>query len=171
MNKLILIPFLLLFIVSCQNESESKYTNNELAYFLFPGSDFDYTGIATFKELLNGELELTIQLDGAKGTEAYYFPAHLHFGSYDVAGAPMAFHLQPIDSRTLTSTTLIGQLSDGRKLSFPDLEDLDAHIKVHLADSGPDYAVILVLGNIGRNYVPTDSFKPEDIQLCSPYFE
>ena len=169
MKKLAFIFISALILVSCEQEKESTYTTNELTYNLYQGSDFDYTGKVQIKELLNGDLELTLELSGSKDNEPYYFPAHLHFGSYDSADSPIAFQLDPVDIRTLKSVTILRQLSDGSKLKFADLNIFNGHIKIHLADSGPEYQVILSVGNIGANDNSPQAFKREDMTVCSPY--
>lgn len=169
MKKLAIIFLSALIMFSCEQEKDSIYTTNEITYNLYQGSDFNYTGKVQIKELLNGDLELTLELTGSKGNDPYYFPAHLHFGSYNSPDSPIAYQLDPLDIRTLKSVTVLGQLSDGSKLKFGDLTVFDGHIKVHLADSGPDYQVILSVGNIGTNDNSPQAFKKEDMTLCSPY--
>jgi hypothetical protein len=152
MKNLLLVILTGLFLISCQNEEGEIYTSNQVEYPLTQTSEYDYRGIARVREFLNGDLELTLILEGSKGEgEDYFFPAHLHFGPYDSPEAPMATMLSPISIKSLKSTTVLGQLSDGRKLVFEELLNFDGHVKVHLADSGPDYATILVAGNIGKN--------------------
>jgi hypothetical protein len=171
MKKLAFIFLSVLIMFSCVQEKESLYTSNELTYNLYQGSDFDYTGKVQIKELLNGDLELTLELNGEKNNDPYYFPAHLHFGSYDSADSPIAFQLIPVDIRTLKSETILAQLSDGSKLKFAHLNSFDGHIKIHLADSGPEYQVILSVGNIGTNDNSPQAFKRDEMSICSPYLK
>ena len=169
MKKLAIIFLSALMMFSCEQEKESIYTTNELTYNLFQSSDFNYTGKVQIKEMLNGDLELTVELSGSKDNDPYYFPAHLHFGSYESKDSPIAYQLDPVDIKTLKSKTILGQLSDGTKLKFGDLKSFDGHIKIHLADSGPDYQVILSVGNIGSNDNSPQAFKREEMSVCSPY--
>lgn len=171
MKKLAFIFLSALVLISCEQEKETIYTTNELTYNLYQGSDFNYTGNVKIKELLSGDLELTLELNGNKDNDPYFFPAHLHFGSYEIADSPIAFQLNPVDIRTLKSVTILGQLSDGSKLKFADLNTFDGHIKIHLADSGPDYQVILSVGNIGANDNSPQAFKREEMSICSPYLK
>jgi hypothetical protein len=171
MKKLAIIFLSALIMLSCEQEKEPLYTSNELTYNLYQGSDFEYTGKVHVKELVNGDLELTLNLTGKKETEPYFFPAHLHFGSYNSAESPIAFILSPVDIRTLQSVTKLGQLSDGSKLKFEGLAAFDGHVKIHLADSGPDYQVILSVGNIGVNDNSPQAFKQEEMSICLPYLK
>jgi hypothetical protein len=115
-------------------------------------------------------LELRIEMVGEKGGSDYYFPAHLHFGAYDSPDSPTAFLLNPVNIKDLTSVTQLGALSDGRVLDFESFKKLNGHIKVHLADSGPEYQIILTAGNIGSNNNDPQAFDPSKITLCSPYY-
>jgi len=170
MKKLAILFLGVLVLFSCQEKEESMFTGNEITYNLYQGSDFDYTGKINARELVNGEIELTVELNGKKESTDYYFPAHLHFGSYDNLDSPIAYLLNAVDIRSLKSITVLGPLSDGRKLSFEDFKTFDGHVKVHLADSGPEYQVILTAGNIGKNDNSPEAFKVENMTMCSPYY-
>ncbi|MCH7400442.1 hypothetical protein ACFOUP_10795 [Belliella kenyensis] len=167
MKKLVLLLIVLPALFACESDSENLYTDNFITYDLFKGSEFDYTGKVEVKELKTGQLEMSISLNGAKTNEEFYFPAHLHFDSYDGEDAPIAYQLNPVDQRNLESKTILSTFSNGEILTFEELKKFDGHIKVHLAESGPDYAVILVAGNIGVNDNSTASFNPEAIAVCS----
>lgn len=139
----------LLLSFSCSEEE--KFTGRQVVYTLQAVSAaYDYEGTATFKELDRG-VEITIQLSGNKGESAHYFPAHLHYGAYGATDAPMAAMLSPVDLRTLKSVTVVESLASGESFNFEDVADFDGHVKVHLSDDGPDYHIILVAGNIGKN--------------------
>jgi hypothetical protein len=170
MKKLAILFLGLLVLVSCQEKEDSMYTGNEISYNLYQGSDFDYTGKVNAREMVSGEIEITVELIGKKETSDYYFPAHLHFGSYDSQDSPIAYLLNAVDLRDLKSVTILGQLSDGRKLSFDEFKSFDGHVKVHLADSGPEYQVILTAGNIGKNDNSPQAFNVENMTMCSPYY-
>ncbi|MDN3670576.1 hypothetical protein QWY93_14735 [Echinicola jeungdonensis] len=146
-RKLILIPLIILFS-SCEKWEESIYTGNELEYDLTTVSaGYNYTGKAVIKEMSNGRLELTITLEGEPENRNYSFPVHLHSGPYGEVGAEIFQKLNPIDIRTLKSVTILSI-----ELDFEKMENsFDGHIKVHLASEGPDYDVILVAGNVGKN--------------------
>lgn len=171
MKKLALYLMMTVVLVSCQQEEEQKYTANELEYALYQGSEFDYQGKVNVRELVNGTLELSISLSGKKDAGEYFFPAHLHFGSFDSPDAPIAYLLNPVNIKDLKSETTLGSLSDGRKLNFNDFKDFDGHIKVHLADSGPEYGVILSVGNIGNNDNSLNAFNRDMMTVCSPYLD
>lgn len=164
-----ILSLLVLIFASCQSEDE-KYTANSISYDLFQSSDFDYQGVAEVRELINGDVEITVKLNGASSTDAYYFPAHLHFGSYNTPDADIAFLLNPIDIRTLESKTILGKLSDGRSLNIASFRNFDGHLKIHLADEGPDYSVILATGNIGKNENSIESFSREQLSICVPFY-
>jgi len=166
MNKVFPILFLII-ICSCSADEESIYTQNSVSYSLIAGSAFDYEGVANVRELRTGGVEVELILRGEKSTIPYFYPSHLHFGAYDSPSAAMAQMLGPVDARTLESRTVITQLHDGSAMDFNRFTDFDGHIKVHLAEDGPDYNTILVVGNVGSNAAM--GIDLEKITMCSPY--
>ena len=168
MKKLLLALSVSFLFWSCSETSEKTYSGNKLDVALFQSSTYDYKGKLEIRELVDGSLEWTLRLDGAKSYEGLTFPAHLHFGSYDQVDAPIAQVLTPVTSKNLQSVTLLGPLSNGTTLRFDDLRLFDGHIKVHLAGEGPDYGVILVAGNIGPK--ASGEFDPNDIAVCGNTF-
>lgn len=158
---------MLSMLLACSTEQEDIYTNNFISYPLIAGSEYDFEGVANVRELRKGGVELELILSGEKTTEPYFYPAHLHFGPYDSPDAPMAQMLSPVDARTLESKTVINQLHDGSSMDFIRFSTLDGHIKVHLAEDGPDYNTILVVGNVGVN--ADMSINLEKMTMCSPY--
>lgn len=135
---------------------------------LFQASTYSYTGKVEFKEVVGGGLELVLRLEGARSYSGDAYPAHLHFGSYNQADARIAQVLNPVASSNLESITQLGPLSDGRKLRFEDLASFDGHIKIHLANEGPDYSVILVAGNLGPK--SKAGFDPNQVTVCGKSF-
>lgn len=156
-------------IGACTDAESEKYTGKQVQYQLFQASDFDYTGIATIREMIGGNLELTIQLEGERGSEEVSYPGHLHFGSYSTPNAPIAFMLNPIKASSLESITILEQLTDGNRLLFDEIEGFQGHIKVHLASDGPDYETILVAGNIGA-LGHSQAFDIEQMVICGKDF-
>ncbi|WP_114751036.1 hypothetical protein [Pleomorphovibrio marinus] len=166
-----LVLIALVVLVSCQEqEVESVYSGRSLSYDLFQSSDFDYKGLALVRELKSGDLEIEIDMEGPGSVEEYFFAGHLHFGTYDAESADIAYLLNPVDIRSLNSKTILGQLSNGEKLDFESFKSFDGHIKIHLAEEGPDYSIILVSGNIGANPNSIESFDRNKITLCTPYY-
>ncbi len=170
MKKLIILLFILPFVFSCNKDKDDRYTRKSLEYNLFQGSDFNYDGKVVVREMINGNLEINIELRGNKSSEDYFFPTHLHFSSYDGPDSPIAFQLNPINNKDLKSSTVIGTLSNGQDLNFESFKNFDGHIKIHLAESGPDYEVILAVGNIGMNDNSKEAFQRESISLCLPVY-
>jgi hypothetical protein len=170
MRKLILAFIVLAAAWSCSESDPEVYTGQKLEYKLNKSSDFDFTGMLTVSELSDGNVELTVQLVGAKSSSATTFPAHLHFGNYSDSDAPIAIMLNAVSGADLQSRTILGELTNGRKLSFEDIKNFDGHVKIHLANEGPDYSVILVAGNVGSNFDESQEFDAAQMTVCSPDF-
>jgi hypothetical protein len=168
MKKLLLVLSVPFLFWSCSETSEKAYSGKKVDVALFQSSTYDYKGNLEIRELVNGSLEWTLRLDGAKSYSEVSFPAHLHFGSYDQPNAPLAQVLTPVSSQNLNSVTLLGPLSNGATLRFDDLLLFDGHVKVHLASEGPDYGVILVAGNLGSK--AKGEFDPTTVALCGNSF-
>jgi hypothetical protein len=168
MKKLLLLLSLAICMGSCKDADENQYSGRSMEVDLFQASSFAYKGKVEFRELVDGNLELVLRMNGAKSYTDDTFPAHLHFGSYNQADAPIAQVLNPVSSSKLESTTQLGSLSDGRNLKFDDLAAFDGHIKIHLANEGPDYSVILVAGNLGPK--SKADFDPNQVAVCGKTF-
>lgn len=169
MKKLLLGFSIIVGIWSCSEPEPDVYTGEKIEFELFKSSDFDFNGTLTVQELMTGDVEFTIQLEGAKSSNISY-PAHLHFGSYDQADAPIAQLLTPVSGIDLKSVTVLNSLSDGSKVSFDQMKNFDGHVKIHLANEGPDYEVILVAGNVGANFDPELEFDASKITVCGKDF-
>jgi hypothetical protein len=59
--------------------------------------------------------------------------------------------LSPVNTRTGISETVLKQLADESEVSYSDLIKLNACIKIHLSDVGPERDIILAGGNIGAS--------------------
>lgn len=155
---------------SCSESEPDLYTGEKLEFELFKSSEFEFNGTLVVQELTTGEVEFTIQLEGARSTSPIQYPAHLHFGGYDQADAPIAQLLTPVSGSNLKSVTVLNTLSDGTKVSFDQLENFDGHVKIHLANEGPDYNVILVTGNVGSAFNSELGFDPSKMVVCGKSF-
>ena len=170
MRKLIFGFFIIAALGSCADSQPEKYSGQVIEFELFKSSDYDYNGTLLVQELINGELEFTLQLLGPKSEDDLVFPAHLHFGNYESEDAPIAAILNSVPISSLRSVTVIDELSDGTDLNLDRLKLFDGHVKIHLANDGPDYGVILVAGNVGQNFSAEQAFDPSKITVCSPNF-
>lgn len=168
MKKLLLALVLSSLFWSCSKSYDKRYSGKRVDVALHQSSTYEYKGNLEIRELVDGSLEWNLRLDGAKSYTAISFPAHLHFGSYDQADAPIAQVLTPVSSKDLQSATLFGPLSNGETLRFDDIQFFDGHIKVHLAAEGPDYGIILVAGNIGPK--SKVEFEPNQVAVCGRTF-
>lgn len=140
-------------MLACQeNESETNdLTGNEVVYALSPGSVYTTPGTVTFKERKDGTTLIVLNLQGTEGNAKH--PVHLHLGNISAPDADITALLNPITGKTGKtgkSETLLTQLADETSITYEQLIKLNACIKVHLAEAGPDKDIILAGGNIGK---------------------
>lgn len=147
MKKLIFITLVGLLFSCQESESVSDFTGNETTYALQQASDFAVSGTVTFKEKRDGSALVRIELSGTDGEVK--LPAHLHLGDISAPGADVAALLSPVVGSTGISETTLDQLADETKLTYQELINLDACIKIHLSDTGIERDIILAGGNVG----------------------
>ena len=141
----------LMLLVACQDSNttvKSDFTGNEATYALQPGSQYQIDGTVTFKEKLDGNTLIVLQLSGTEGD--IQFPVHLHMGDITSSGAAVAALLNPVTGKTGQSETTLIHLADESSITYKQLIDLNACITIHLSASGPDKDIILAGGNIGK---------------------
>lgn len=157
MKKVILSIFVGALFGACQeNESLSgETTGNEVVYPLQKTSDYNVSGTVSIKEKCDGSSIVLVSLTGTEGDIEH--PVHLHLGSISESGTDVAALLNPVIGATGKSETLLKHLSDETKITYRQLIDLNASIKVHLAASGPDRDIILAGGNIGAASADVES--------------
>lgn len=141
---------LVMMVWACQDtETTSDFTGNEVTYYLQAGSEYDVSGTVVIKERKDGFSTVVVALTGTSG-EAN-LPVHLHLGDIATPGADVAALLTPVNSATGKSDTDLKQLADESPITYSQLINLEACIKVHLSDVGPERDVILAGGNIGES--------------------
>jgi hypothetical protein len=152
MKKLGIFLIALFLLTACQeNENTSNYTGNEVTYDLQSSSQYNISGVVTFKEKRDGTTEVTVKLNGTSGDSK--LPVHLHLGDISTPDADVAALLSPVNAQTGESITELKQLANESQLKYNDLVNLNACIKVHLSDVGPERDIILAGGNIGASVI------------------
>ncbi|MCE2994309.1 MAG: hypothetical protein ACK5RG_07815 [Cyclobacteriaceae bacterium] len=137
-------------LTACQkSELVSDFTGNQAVYSLAAGSAYNVNGTVTFKERKNGTTTVLIELTGTEGDAK--FPVHLHLGDISTPDAEIALLLSPLTAASGKSETVIKTLANETQVTYKELLAMAACVKVHLAESGPSYSVILAAGNIGTN--------------------
>lgn len=152
MKKIFAMMAFALVTLACQEKeaakkSNSDFTGNETTYALQAGSTYNVSGTVTFKEHVDGTAQIFLQLTGTDGTSR--LPVHLHMGDISTDAAPLAALLSPVLGSTGSSETHLTNLADESTITYKQLIALNACIKVHLSDAGPDQNIILAAGNIG----------------------
>lgn len=161
MKKIIGAIVLSAVFFGCQeNETASELTGNEEVYTLVAGSERPISGTVTFKERKDGSTVIHVQIDATGNTQ---HPVHLHDGTVSDPDAEVAALLTSVDGNTGKSQTIFTTLADGTVLTYDQLINRVACIKIHLGDSGPERDVILAAGNIGSSASARTS---GDIAVC-----
>ncbi len=162
MKKIIAGIVLVLFFGCQDNENVSTdFTGNETVYALQAGSVYPISGTATFKEKKDGSTVVIINLSGTEGNTQH--PVHLHLGNTSSPDAEVAALLTSVIGSTGKSETVITMLADETSITYSQLVELGACIKIHLAESGPDRDIILAVGNIGSSM---NSKSSGEIAIC-----
>lgn len=156
----LLVVALLLSACDKVDDASDAFTGKQLAYTMASATDYDIQGVATFREKINGDLQLTVLLENTVAGGQH--PGHLHYGTVDVPGSKIALMITPVDGETGMSVTTFNQLADGTAFDFNDLMGFDGSLKVHL-DGGPNKDVVLAGANIGQNAAALS----DDIAVCT----
>jgi hypothetical protein len=148
MKKLLIFTGFSIILFSCQeNISTNEFTGNEVTYDLQSASEYNISGAVTLKEKRDGSTQVIVKVTGTSGESK--LPVHLHLGDITTPAADVAALLSPVNAKTGNSETIVKQLADESEVSYSDLIKLNACIKIHLSDVGPERDIILAGGNIG----------------------
>jgi len=165
MKRVIWVVWIGLIGAACQeSENTSEFTGNEITYALQQGSEYEVSGTVVFKERRNGTTTVAVSLTGTEGNDK--LPVHLHLGDLSAADVDVAALLSPVDSKTGKSETLLTNLADETAVTYSSLLQLEACIKIHLADTGPGRDVILAGGNIGESFTKSIASGRTGIGVC-----
>lgn len=147
--RTLLVLLLGLSILGCQERENAldEFTGNQLVYSLQSGSVYDISGTITFKERKDGSTQVYVSLSGTEGN--IELPVHLHLGDISEADADVAAFMNPVLGSSGKSETHLTKLANEQLISFADIKDLNASIKIHLSETGPGRDIILAAGNIG----------------------
>lgn len=139
------------FFLGCQDNDSvpTDFTGNETVYALLAGPVYPISGTATFKEKKDGSTVVVINLTGTEGD--IHHPVHLHLGNTGSPDAEVAALLTSVTGSTGKSETTLTALADETSVTYSQLIELGACIKIHLAESGPERDIILAAGNIGSS--------------------
>lgn len=143
------LGFALLLLMACEENGETPdlFTGNEVIYTLEAGSTYTITGTLTLKEKKDGSAFILAELTGTEGSLQH--PVHLHLGDLSTPDAEVAALLTPVLGSTGMSETNLSTLANETSVTFAQLIELNACVKIHLAESGPGRDVILAGTNIG----------------------
>jgi hypothetical protein len=159
-----IVTFLCLVSACSSNENVSEFTGKQTTYALQKASQYDVSGTVAFKEKRDGSLVVVVDLTGVSGNTKY--PVHLHLGNLSTPGASVAALLTPLAGQTGKSETNLTKLADETAISYSDLANLEACIKIHLSDVGPEKDIVLAAGNIGASATKSNASGRLGIATC-----
>ncbi|MCX8490731.1 MAG: hypothetical protein ORN54_06655 [Cyclobacteriaceae bacterium] len=142
-----IVSFLCLMCACTTNENVSEFTGKQTTYALQKASQYDVSGTVAFKEKRDGSVVVVVDLTGVSRDSKY--PVHLHLGDLSTPRANVAALLTPLAGKTGKSETTLTKLADETAISYSDLTNLEACIKIHLSDVGPEKDIVIAAGNIG----------------------
>jgi hypothetical protein len=162
----VLIALVVATLTGCQDvDPPTNLTGYETTYELVAASAHDVKGIVTFKERTDGFTTVVISVSGTGGDAKH--PVHLHLGGLSTPDADVAAVLNPVIASTGKSETILTSLADETPITYTSLNKLEACVKIHLSDSGPERTVVLAGGNIGEAYILSiKEGKPAGIPSC-----
>ena len=151
LNAILLLVVTSLFFINCSNDDDynivpSMPTGQTTIYDLSSKAVAEISGTATFIENTDASVTITLDLTGTPVGGLH--PAHIHFNTA-AEGGGIALTLNYVDGITGSSITIVNAFDDGSPFTYQDIEDLDAHINVHLSAS--ELGTIVAQGDIGQN--------------------
>jgi hypothetical protein len=87
-------------------------------------------------------------------------------GNISKQGADVTALLNPVLGKTGKSETHLTQLADESAITYDQLIQLDACIKVHLAAAGPEKDIVLAAGNIGKAAAIDSAPGRSSVSVC-----
>lgn len=164
--KYLVSTLLVICLIACESNKksvDSSLTGTEVTYTLYQGSDYNISGTVTFKETQTQSTVISIDLSGTD--KGLLHPTHLHFDNIEGNG-DIAAVLNPVDGTTGISTTTLEEFEDASKVTYQQLLELEASIKVHLSATQPGKSIILAGGNVGLSDSKKNPFGRVNIAVC-----
>ncbi len=164
--KYLVSVLLVICLIACESNEkaiDSNLTGKKMVYTLYQGSDYNVSGTVTFKETTTHGTIIELNISGTE--KGLFHPVHLHFDN--IAGnGDIAAVLNPVEGGTGVSTTTLSAIENLSKITYQELLEMEASIKVHLSDTAPDKNTILVGGNVGLADLKADPFGRVEIAVC-----
>ena len=143
-----LVATSLVFLSGCDDDEDPgpQLTGDSQTYQLASVSNSAISGTVTFAERDDGQVVITIQLNGTQSGATH--PAHIHANSA-AEGGGIILDLTPVNGADGKSETAANALNDGTALTYESLLTLDGHVNVHL--SAESLSTLIAQGDIGPN--------------------
>lgn len=125
---------------------QNELTGTSKSYTLNAVSNESISGIAMFKQRMNGETLVEIKLIGTSAGGMH--PSHIHMNDAATGGG-IAISLTDVNGATGVSKTNVSMLNSMTAITFTQLIAFDGYINVHVSMN--DLGTLLAQGNIGSN--------------------
>jgi len=125
---------------------QNELTGNSRSYSLNAVSNQSIFGNVKFEERVNGEVLVTISLEGT--SQGGDHPAHIHENSAATGGG-IAITLSSVNGETGISKTNVKALNNETAIDYDGLLTFDGYINVH--NSSTDLETLIAQGDIGSN--------------------
>lgn len=166
MKKVIWSAIAAFLVMACQDNENPKvdFTGNEVTYPLVAASEYEIDGVVVFQEKKDGSAFIKVNISGTEGNIEH--PVHLHLGSIAEPDAEVYANLNPVLGKTGKSETHLTTLADESAITYRELIELFACMKIHLSASGPQKDIVLAAGNIGTASAEDTSMGRLGIATC-----
>lgn len=144
-----------LFIVSCDSDDDAiddGFQGESQEYELEAVSGSTVEGMVLFTENENGSTTIEVELDGIEDGEAYRVGVYEGNATED---GEIILTLEDTEGDTGISTTTVSELYDDTDVSFEDLMELDAHMRIYLVDG--DTETLVAYADLGDNELSGES--------------
>lgn len=149
----------LLLWTACSDSSTGNIpddlTGESVTYELIPANDSSIDGKVTFDERVDGDVQVAIELNGLEEEEEYRVGV---YNNSAIEEGGLLIDLKSVEGSAGESNLIITVDEDGESITYDDLLESNAHIRVYLSG---DTDTILAHADIGGNALTGESLELE----------
>lgn len=155
---LFILSFIFLW-TACSDSSTGNLpddlTGESITYELNASEDSSVDGTVLFEERVDGDIQVTIGLNGLDEEEEYQLGV---YSNTALEEGDLLIDLQSVEGASGENELIITVDEEGETLTYDDLLEINAHIRVY---SGSDTDTILATADIGGNALTGESLELE----------